>query len=58
MVATFWPTVGTVLPAVSEGAALPVWPAGSAAVLKRALICESRVVFPALSRPSRMIEYS
>ena len=59
MVATFCPTVGTVLPAVSDGAASPVGPAaGSAIVLKRALICVNRVVLPALSRPRRMIEYS
>jgi hypothetical protein len=45
-VATFWPTVGTVL---SFG-----WRCG----LKRALICSSNVVFPALSSPRRRMEYS
>jgi hypothetical protein len=44
-VATFWPTVGTVL---RFG-----WFAE-----KAAFICSSSVVLPALSRPSRRMEYS
>jgi hypothetical protein len=62
IVATFWPTVGTVFPAVVEAGASPVAPsAGSAEdelVLKVALIWLRNVVLPALSRPRRMIEYS
>ena len=53
IVATFWPTVGTVLPAVDEGSASP-----SGCNVKSALIWERRVVLPALSRPRRRIEYS
>jgi hypothetical protein len=53
MVATFWPTVGTVLPAVEEGSASP-----SGCRVFRALICERSVVLPALSRPRRRMEYS
>ena len=62
MVATFCPTVGTVLPAVDEGGASPVEPrAGSdveEVVLKIALIWLRNVVLPALSRPRRIMEYS
>lgn len=47
MVDTFWPTVGTVL---SLGSGL----SGK----KRALTCSWKVVLPALSRPSRITEYS
>jgi hypothetical protein len=54
MVATFWPTVGTVLPAVEEGVASP----SGCRVLYSALIWERRVVLPALSRPRRRMEYS
>lgn len=45
-VETFWPTVGTVLSF------------GCRCGLKRALICSSKVVFPALSSPRRRMEYS
>jgi hypothetical protein len=44
-VATFWPTVGTVLRLGCEG-------------VYAALICSRRVVLPALSRPRRRTEYS
>lgn len=46
MVETFWPTVGTVL---SFGWRLLEW---------MAFICSRSVVLPALSRPSRRMEYS
>ena len=62
MVDTFCPTVGTVLPDLAEGGASPVDPeAGSPdaeVVSKTDLIWFSNVVLPALSRPSRIIEYS
>jgi hypothetical protein len=59
IVATFCPTVGTVLPAVVEAGALPMAPfEGSTAVLNRALIWVRSVVLPALSRPRRRMEYS
>lgn len=45
MVATFWPTVGTVLRLGCEGVYVP-------------FICSRRVVLPALSRPRRRTEYS
>lgn len=52
MVATFWPTVGTVLPAVVEGSL------SLDAEAKRALTWERKVVLPALSRPRSKMEYS
>ena len=64
MVATFWPTVGIVFPAVDDGGASPVAPrVGSLdedeeVALKMALIWFMKVVFPALSKPSKMMEYS
>jgi hypothetical protein len=45
MVATFWPTVGTVRRFGFEGVYAP-------------FICSRSVVLPALSRPRRRIEYS
>lgn len=51
MLATFWPTVGTVFPGLGAGA-----PSGRG--WKRAFIWERRVVLPALSRPRRRTEYS
>lgn len=53
MVATFWPTVGTVLP--ERGCSVALF---ESVGRKRAFIWFSRVVLPALSRPRSRTEYS
>ena len=55
IVATFWPTVGTVLAETGRGGDAASFEEGEA---KRALICASNVVLPALSKPRRRTEYS